>query len=152
MTWPWAALGWVGLVPWLAVLDRAASARAPLAAGLLMSVAFVLAVFGWFAAAIGTYTGAPSPVALVLLLAAAPLLEPQLLVFALARHLARWAAFGFWRATLAGACAYVGSEWGLRKPSANPPGHGPSPSSGCRKGPVLGGARGPTFRWAVPNG
>src|SRR5205823_4289454 len=86
MTWPWVALGWVGLVPWLAVLDRAASVRAALAAGLLMSLAFVLAVFGWFAAAIGTYTGAPSPVALVLLLAAAPLLEPQLLAFALARH------------------------------------------------------------------
>src|SRR5439155_1215425 len=27
MTWPWVALGWVGLVPWLAVLDRAAWVR-----------------------------------------------------------------------------------------------------------------------------
>src|SRR5207244_106849 len=37
MTWPWVALGWVGLVPWLAVLDRAGSARAALGAGLRMS-------------------------------------------------------------------------------------------------------------------
>src|SRR5438046_7572496 len=149
MTWPWAALGWVGLVPWLAVLDRAASARAALAAGLLMSVAFVLAVFGWFAAAIGTYTGAPSPVALVLLLAAAPLLEPQLLVFALARHLARWAAFGFWRATLAGACAYVGSEWALPKLFGDTLGHGLYASVWMRQAANLACAAGLTFLPAV---
>ena len=151
MTWPWVALGWVGLVPWLAVLDRAASVRAALAAGLLMSVAFVLAVFGWFAAAIGTYTGAPSPVALVLLLAAAPLLEPQLLVFALARHLARWAAFGFWRATLAGACAYVGSEWALPKLFGDTLGHGLYASAWMRQAADLAGAAGLTFLLVVAN-
>src|SRR5438552_1622512 len=142
MTWPWVALGWVGLVPWLAVLDRAASVRAALAAGLLMSLAFVLAVFGWFAAAIGTYTGAPSPVALVLLLAAAPLLEPQLLAFALARHLARRAAFGFWRATLACACAYVGSEWALPKLFGDTLGHGLYASAWMRQAADLAGLRG----------
>ena len=151
MTWPWVALGWVGLVPWLAVLDRAASVRAALAAGLLMSLAFVLAVFGWFAAAIGTYTGAPSPVALVLLLAAAPLLEPQLLAFALARHLARRAAFGFWRATLACACAYVGSEWALPKLFGDTLGHGLYASAWMRQAADLAGAPGLTFLLVVAN-
>src|SRR5204862_229130 len=121
------------------------------AAGLLMSLAFVLAVFGWFAAAIGTYTGAPSPVALVLLLAAAPLLEPQLLAFALARHLARRAAFGFWRATLACACAYVGSEWALPKLFGDTLGHGLYASAWMRQAADLAGAAGLTFLLVVAN-
>ena len=36
-------VGWVALVPWLAVLDRTASWRATLLAGWAMSVAFMLA-------------------------------------------------------------------------------------------------------------
>jgi len=151
MTWPWVALGWVGLVPWLAVLDRAGSARAALGAGLLMSLAFVLAVFGWFAPAIRTYTGVTSPVALVLLLAAAPLLEPQLLTFALARHLARRAAVGFWHATLACACAWVGSEWALPKLFGDTLGHGLYPSAWMRQAADLAGAPGLTFLLVVAN-
>ena len=151
MTWPWVALGWVGLVPWLAVLDRAGSARAALGAGLLMSLAFVLAVFGWFAPAIRTYIGVTSPVALVLLLAAAPLLEPQLLTFALARHLARRAAVGFWHATLACACAWVGSEWALPKLFGDTLGHGLYPSAWMRQAADLAGAPGLTFLLVVAN-
>ena len=151
MTRPWAALGWVGLVPWLAVLDRAASARAALAAGLVMSLAFVLAVFGWFAPAIRTYTGAPSAVALVLLLASAPLLEPQLLTFALARHLARRAAAGFWHATLACACAYVGTEWAVPKLFGDTLGHGLYAFEWMRQAADLAGAPGLTFVLIVAN-
>src|ERR1700746_2037763 len=86
VAWPWAILGWIGLVPWLAVLDRAGSMRAALAAGLAMAVASVLAVFGWFAVAIAGYTGAPLPLAVVLVAVGGPLLQPQLVVFAAARH------------------------------------------------------------------
>jgi apolipoprotein N-acyltransferase len=59
-TWPWIALGWVGLVPWLAALDRARTFRRALLLGIAMAVAFELAVFGWFAFAIADYSGAPA--------------------------------------------------------------------------------------------
>ena len=50
-------LGFVALVPWLIVLDATHSVRGAVLGGVLMSVAFVAAVFGWFGAAIGAYTG-----------------------------------------------------------------------------------------------
>ena len=59
-TWPWIALGWVGLVPWLAVLDHVHTLRRAAVAGVVMAIAFEIAVFGWFAFAIGDYTGAPA--------------------------------------------------------------------------------------------
>src|SRR6185295_8308722 len=86
---PWIVLGWIGLVPWLATLDRASSLWVAVASGVVFSVCFTLAVFGWFAAAIGGYTGAPWPVAVAVLVLCAPLLQPQLVVFAAARHAAR---------------------------------------------------------------
>src|SRR6266849_3540174 len=57
--WPWCGLGWIALVPWLAVLDRTHSLRATLAVGVLMCEAFVVLVFDWFPSAIRNYTGAP---------------------------------------------------------------------------------------------
>src|SRR5262249_17475110 len=44
LEWRWIVLGWVGLVPWLAALDRMRSLRAAVASGVVMSVAFTLAV------------------------------------------------------------------------------------------------------------
>ncbi len=151
MTRPGVVLGWIGLVPWLAVLDRAPTVRAALGAGLLMSVAFVLAVFAWFAPAIRLYTGAPPAVAWLLLLAAAPLLEPQLLTFALARHLARRAAVGTWRTALAGALAYVGTEWALPKLFGDTLGHGLYPSVWMRQAADVAGAAGLTLVLLIGN-
>ena len=90
----WLLLGWIGLVPWIVALDRARSWRRVLGLGLLMSVCFTLAVFGWFALAIRTYTGLPLAGSLVVLGLTGPLVQPQFVVFALARHLMRDRAGG----------------------------------------------------------
>ena len=110
------AVGWVALVPWLAVLDRTPSWRATLVAGWAMSVAFVVVVFGWFAVAFAGYTGAPLALAYAGAALAAPLLEPQFLVCAAARRLATsWAGGGRALGALAGASAWVATEWAFPK-------------------------------------
>jgi apolipoprotein N-acyltransferase len=149
-------LGWVALVPWLAVLDRARSIREVVLAAWLMSVAFELAVFGWFARAIETYTGAPHAAALALLALAAPLLQPQLVVFALVRHGARTAATpaagrALLFTALVGASAYVGTEWAVPKLFADTLGYGLYPSRWLRQAADLGGVAGLTFVLVVAN-
>jgi apolipoprotein N-acyltransferase len=138
-------------VPWLAVLERGVSPRAALAAGLGMSVAFVLAVFGWFAPAIATYTGVPLALALVVLVVLAPLLEPQLVTFALARHLARRASLGFWGTAVVGASVYVGTEWAVPKLFGDTIGHGLHASAWMRQAADLAGAHGLTFVLVLAN-
>jgi apolipoprotein N-acyltransferase len=138
---PWTVvLGWVGLVPWLAALDRVTSLAGTLGLGLLMSVAFVAIVFGWFAGAIAAYTGAPPVLAWVLLLLGAPLVQPQLLSFALARQVARARAGGVWRVAIAGACVYVGTEWAFPKLFRDTLGYGLHASVWMRQAADLGGA------------
>ncbi|MEW6270494.1 MAG: apolipoprotein N-acyltransferase [Thermodesulfobacteriota bacterium] len=115
---PGFVLGWVALAPWLLVLDRVQSLRTALLAGWAMSVAFVLAVFGWFAVAIHGYTGLPVALAYALLAVGAPLLEPQFLALAAVRHLARPGEHdpsGFFLRAAAAAGAYVGAEWAWPK-------------------------------------
>jgi apolipoprotein N-acyltransferase len=142
---PGLVLGWVGLVPWLAVLDRTRSPGLAVGAALAMCVAFVLAVFGWFARAIETYTGAPWALALAVLLVASPLLEPQFVAFALARHLVRRRAGSAVKVALAGACAYVATEWASPKLFADTLGHGLYPSAWMRQGADVAGVAGLTF-------
>ena len=108
-------VGWVALVPWLAVLDRAVSWRSTLLAGWAMSVAFMLAVFGWFAVAVAGYTGAPLPLAYLLAALAAPLVEPQFVACALARRCVRASSGGRALAALLGSSAYVATEWAYPK-------------------------------------
>ena len=109
--WPWVALGWIGLVPWLGVLDRVPSLRGALAAGVAMAVAFELAVFGWFALAIADYTGGSVVVPLVWLGLAAPFFQPQFVVVALVRTYVRGSGRGGTAATvLVTAAAYVATE------------------------------------------
>jgi apolipoprotein N-acyltransferase len=149
-------LGWVALVPWLAVLDRARSLREVMLAAWVMAVAFELAVFGWFARAIETYTGAPHAVALAFLALAAPLLQPQLVVFALVRHGARTVATrdagrALLFTALVGASAYVGTEWAVPKLFADTLGYGLYPSSWLRQAADLGGVAGLTFVLVVAN-
>ena len=108
-------LGWVALVPWLAVLDRASTWRATLLAGWAMSVAFMLAVFGWFAVAVAGYTGAPLGLAYLLAAIAAPLIEPQFVLCALARRAGLAKSGSRALAALCGASAYVATEWAYPK-------------------------------------
>jgi apolipoprotein N-acyltransferase len=151
MAWPWVVLGWVGLVPWLAALDRAPSAGAALGAGLVMAVVFVLLVFGWFASAIQTYTGAPWVVGVLVLGLAAPLVQAQFLAFALARHLVRRRGAGAVHATLAGALVYAGADWASPKLFGDTLGHGLYGSLWMRQAADLGGAHGLTVALVVAN-
>ncbi len=151
--WPWVLLGWVGLVPWLAVLSSARTLRGALAIGWLFSVVFVLAVFSWFASGIAAYTGIPLPIAFGLLILAAPLLQPQLVVLAGARYLAgRHAARGVGlRAALVGALLYVGAEWAWPKLLGDTIGHGLFASPWIRQAADLAGAHGLSFALLLVN-
>jgi apolipoprotein N-acyltransferase len=145
----WLPLLFIALVPWLAALDRARSLAGALGAALLFALAWSTCVFGWFAAAIVAYTGAPLGVAWLVLLALAPLLEPQLFVFALTRWRTRHAGRAF--AALTGALAWVGAEWALPKLFADSLGHGLLPSAWLRQGADVAGVGGLTFAVVVVN-
>lgn len=136
-------LGFVALVPWLLVLDNDRSMLRALANGALMSIAFVAAVFHWFGAAIGAYTGVGALPATVALLVLAPLLQPQFLAFALVRQ---WAGrrYGPVLRALAAASAWVACEWLMPKLLGDTLGHGLFPSAVLRQVADLGGATGIT--------
>jgi apolipoprotein N-acyltransferase len=151
VAWPSVLLGWVALVPWLGALDRTRSVGGAVAAGLLMCAAFALGVFWWFGRAIAAYTGAPLLQALLVLLLLAPFLEPQLLVFAVARHLLRRRGAGFWPTTVAAASLWVGTEWAAPKLLADTLGHGLWASTWMRQAADLGGAHALTFVLLVGN-
>ncbi len=138
--WP---LGFFVLVPWLLTLHHTRTLVGALASGWLMSVAFVLAVFAWFGTAVGTFTGVGTPVALLLSAVLAPLLQPQVLVFGLVRHLAG-RRHGVLVQALAGACAWVACEWSFPKLLGDTLGHGLGPSIHLRQVADLGGAAGIT--------
>jgi apolipoprotein N-acyltransferase len=135
--WP---LGFVMLLPWLLSQERAQGLGAALLSGLLMSLGMVLAAFAWFAPAIASYTGGSPALALLLLALAAPLLQPQLLVFALLRQLL-WRQ-GRWLAVLAAAAGWTGCEWLLPKLFGDSLGHGLHPSLLLRQGADLFGVAG----------
>jgi apolipoprotein N-acyltransferase len=137
-------LGFVGLVPWLLALDATRTAAAAARSGLAMSLAFVVAVFAWFGFAIAGYTGMSAATGVLVLLLAAPLLQPQLLAFALVRHIAGRRHGPVVRA-LAGASAWVGTEWLVPKLFGDTLGHGLQPSSLFRQLADVGGAAGITF-------
>ncbi|MDX2167193.1 MAG: apolipoprotein N-acyltransferase [Deltaproteobacteria bacterium] len=149
--WPWFALGWVGLTPWLAALDRSATLGGALAAGLAMSLAFTLAVFPWFVGAIAGYADAPWAVGLLVVLLTAPLIQPQFLTFAAARWLARRRRLGCAAVALSGAGVYVGSEWLLPKLFADTLGHGFLASAHLRQAADLVGAHGLTVVLLLAN-
>jgi apolipoprotein N-acyltransferase len=154
---PWLVLGWVGLVPWLLVLDRARSWRAALGAGVALSVGFTVVICGWFPGALQGYSRAPAWVCWLVLLALAPIFEPQFITFALARYVARRApgagagGLAFWRATLAGALVYVATEWVWPKLFATTLGYGLHASVTLRQGADLAGVHGLTFVLVLAN-
>ena len=143
-------LGFVALVPWLLCLDANRTLRSALLGGALMCVAFTVAVFHWFGAAIGAYTGVGAWPATALLLALAPLLQPQFIAYALVRH---WAGrnHGPVLRALAAASAWVACEWIVPKLLGDTLGHGLFPSAALRQVADLGGAAGITFLLLLVN-
>jgi apolipoprotein N-acyltransferase len=133
------------------VVDRRATLGGALAAGLALSVAFELTVFGWFARAIATYSGAPWGLALALVLLAAPLLQPELVVFPVVRRLVRRHTGRAAPAALAGACAWIGTEWLVPKLFADTLGYGLHPSRWMRQGADAIGVHGLTFVLVIAN-
>lgn len=139
--WP---LGFLALIPWLLVLDRTRTLKGCVASGLLMSLAFALAVLPWFGMAIGSYTGIGPWLGVLVLGLMAPLLQAQLLAFVIVRHLVGKRHGPFLRA-LTAACAWVGCEWIFPKLLGDTLGHGLASATLIRQVADLGGAAGVTL-------
>ncbi len=149
---PGFALGFVMLVPWLAAQDTTQTLRGALAGGLCFCVAFSFVVFAWFATAIAGYTGAPQAIGWIALALLAPsLLQPQVLVFVAARHVARRRGAGAMRMACTGAFAWVGAEWLLPKLFADSLGHGLLPAPWLRQAADLAGVGGLTLALLLVN-
>lgn len=141
---PWHWVCWVAFVPWLLALDRTATWRAAAASGVATALGFVVVVFWWFPAAIADYVGVPLWAATALWLVAAPLLEPQLVVFALVRHGARRRGLAAPGVAAAGAGAYVATEWAVPKLFGDSLGLGLYPSPSLRQAADVAGLAGLT--------
>ncbi len=144
------ALGFVALVPWLWALDGGRGLRAALLSGAAMSVAFVVAVLGWFGAAIAAYIDVGVVPATAVLLALAPLLQPQLIAYAITRRLVA-RRHGFALRALASAAAWVACEAALPKLFGDTLGHGLHGATLLRQGADLGGAAGLTLLLLLVN-
>ena len=144
------ALGFLALVPWLRTLDTTRSFAGALLNGWLMSVAFTAAAFGWFGTAIGSYAQAGTATGMVVLLLAAPLLQPQFIAFALVRHAAGRRHGAFLRA-LAAASAWVAAEGLVPKLLGDTLGYGLYPSALLRQAADLGGTAGLTVLLLLSN-
>jgi apolipoprotein N-acyltransferase len=144
------ALGFVMLVPWLRTLDASRTTAHVLLNAGVMSVALTGAMFAWFGLAMGRYAQVHEAAGLGLLLLLAPLFQPQLLTFALVRHLARrrWGAV---IGALAGGAAWVATERALPKLLGDTLGHGLYPSALLRQAADLGGAAGLTLLLLLAN-
>ncbi|HYB99151.1 MAG TPA: apolipoprotein N-acyltransferase [Candidatus Limnocylindrales bacterium] len=132
-------LCWIALVPFLLLLERVQTLRGALLAGWAMSVAFVLAIFEWFATAISTYSGSHPAVSMLLLLAAAPVLQPQFLTFSAARWWMHASGAPPVATMIVGACAYVGTEYAFPKLLGDTLGLGFYPSRALRQLADIGG-------------
>ncbi|WP_444846383.1 apolipoprotein N-acyltransferase [Duganella caerulea] len=143
-------LGFVMLAPWLCTLNASRSLAATLGWAYLMSLAFTAAVFAWFGTALGRYTHAGAGTGLAVLLLAAPLFQPQFLVFALVRHVSGRRHGPLPRA-LAASASWVVAEWLLPKLLGDTLGYGLYPSQLMRQGAAVGGAAGLTLLLLLAN-
>ena len=143
-------LGFVALVPWLLSLAAQPTLARALISAWAMSIAFTLAVFAWFANAIGAFTHWGDAAGLALLVVAAPLFQPQFLAFALARHLAG-RRHGVALRALAAASAWVACEWLVPRLLGDTLGAGLHPSRVLRQAADLGGATGLTLMLLLAN-
>lgn len=137
-------LGFVALAPWLCALNAKRTFAGTLWSAYLMSVAFTAAAFAWLGVAIGSYTQVGSATGIAVLLLGAPLFQPQFLVFACVRHGAK-RKYGALVSALAGASAWVATEWLVPKLLDDTLGYGLYPSHVLRQVADLGGTAGLTF-------
>jgi apolipoprotein N-acyltransferase len=143
-------LGFVVLVPWMRTLDTPRTLAVTLLDAWSMAVAFTAAVFAWFGSAIGACTGLGDAGGLAVLLVVAPLLQPQLFAFALARRIAgRW--HGNVLRALAAAAAWVAAEAFVPRLFGDTLGDGLYPSRLLRQAADLGGAAGLTVVLLLAN-
>lgn len=143
-------LGFVLLVPWLRSLDASRTLAGALLCAYAMALAFTATTFAWFGIAIGHYTQVGGTTGLIILLLAAPLFQPQFLVFAVVRHGVR-RRLGPALCALAGAAAWVATEWLVPKLLGDTLGHGLYPSRLLRQGADVGGAAGLTVVLLLAN-
>ncbi|NRD51128.1 apolipoprotein N-acyltransferase, partial [Corallococcus exiguus] len=145
----WVWLGVVAMAPWLAALDRVRSARGAVGLGLLLSVTFTAAVFGWFPGAIAAYSHAPVWLCWGVFLLIAPVLELQFITAAWVRWYARRrvaeAPRLAWVPPVLTALVYVSTEWFTPKLFAETLGHALYASETLRQGADLAGAPGLTL-------
>jgi len=137
-------------VPWLVALDRTRTLRGAAASGVAMCAAFVGAIFAWFGYAIAVYSAGAAAAGLVVLLLAAPILQPQFIVFAIVRFLAG-RRYGTAVRALAGASAWVATEWMFPKLLADTLAHGFYPSVVLRQFADVAGTAGITFLIVLVN-
>jgi apolipoprotein N-acyltransferase len=143
-------LGFVALAPWLLTLDAQRSLAGTLLGAWAMSIAYTAAAFAWFGGAIANYTQASSVVGLTMLLVAAPLFQPQFLAFALVRHMVG-RRHGLGLRALAGAAAWVATEWLVPRLLDDTFGYGLYPSRLLRQAADVGGVAGLTFMLLLAN-
>jgi apolipoprotein N-acyltransferase len=143
-------LGFVALVPWLRALDGERTIGGALLGAWAMALAYTAAGFAWFGEAIGNYTQLGTPIGLTLLLLAAPLLQPQILVFALVPR-SPLRPHGPVLRALAGASAWVATEWLVPRLLGDTFGHGLYPSPLLRQAADVGGVTGLTLALLLAN-
>ncbi|NOJ96122.1 apolipoprotein N-acyltransferase [Corallococcus coralloides] len=145
----WVWLGVVAMAPWLAALDGVRSARAAVGLGVLLSVTFTAAVFGWFPGAIAAYSRAPLWLCWGVFLLIAPVLELQFITAAWVRWYARRRVADVprlaWVPPVLTAFVYVGTEWFTPKLFAETLGHALYASETLRQGADVAGAPGLTL-------
>lgn len=143
-------LGFVALVPWLRALDAKRTLAGTLLGAYAMSVAFTVAAFAWFGAAIGSYTQIGAATGVAVLILAAPLFQPQFFAFALVRHVVGRRK-GMVLGALAAAAAWVATEWIVPKMLGDTFGYGLYPSLVLRQAADLGGTAGLTVLLLLAN-
>lgn len=151
--WPWLVLGFIGLVPWLAAIDRVKSVAGALGAGATMSVAYVAMVFPWLPAVLADYSGQAASLSTALVLLAAPLIAPQFMALSLFRQLAGPRQLCNWLPAggIAGAFAYTATDWLAPKVCADTLAHPMFGSVLFRQGADLVGVFGLTFLLLLVN-
>ncbi len=143
-------LGFVMLVPWLLALNGRRTLLGTLLCAYAMSLAFTAAMFAWFGSAIGQYTQVGAATGLTVLLVAAPLFQPQIIVFALVRHVVS-RRYGVGLTALAAAAAWVATEWLVPRLLGDTLGYGLYPSRLLRQAADVGGAAGLTLLLLLAN-
>ncbi|MDO9192523.1 MAG: apolipoprotein N-acyltransferase, partial [Undibacterium sp.] len=145
--WP---LGFVLVVQWWLTLAACRTIIGTLLCVYVMSLAYTAAAFAWFGTAIGLYTQIGAVTGLSVLLLAAPLFQPQFLAFALVRHLAS-RRHGLVLSALAGAAAWVATEYFVPKLLGDTLGYGLYPSRLLRQAADVGGTAGLTVMLLLAN-